>query len=157
MNITYKGNDIILENVECLDLDLTLDCGQAFRWVKNDDNSWSGVVKGVYLNISKNGNTVILKNTTKESYENIWKNYFDFEKDYAKICDTLKQDKLIAPTVDEYYGIRILNQDSWEALCSFVISQQTAMTSLTAKNWIPVVYEGCLFLIRYRHLYLVVS
>ena len=76
MNITYKGNDIILENVECLDLDLTLDCGQAFRWVKNEDNSWSGVVKGVYLNISKNGNTVILKNTTKESYENIWKNYF---------------------------------------------------------------------------------
>ncbi len=124
MNITYKGNDIILENVECLDLDLTLDCGQAFRWVKNEDNSWSGVVKGVYLNISKYGNTVILKNTTKESYENIWKNYFDFEKDYAKICDTLKQDKLIAPTVDEYYGIRILNQDSWEALCSFVISQQ---------------------------------
>ena len=124
MNITYKGNDIILENVECLDLDLTLDCGQAFRWVKNDDNSWSGVVKGVYLNISKNGNTVILKNTTKESYENIWKNHFDPEKDYAKICDTLKQDKLIAPTVDEYYGIRILNQDSWEALCSFVISQQ---------------------------------
>ncbi|MDE5973875.1 MAG: DNA-3-methyladenine glycosylase 2 family protein [Eubacterium sp.] len=124
MNITYKGNDIILENVECLDLDLTLDCGQAFRWVKNDDNSWSGVVKGVYLNISKNDDTVTLKNTTKENYENIWKDYFDFEKDYTKICDTLKQDKLIAPTVDEYYGIRILNQDSWEALCSFVISQQ---------------------------------
>lgn len=124
MNIIYDKNDIILENVECLDLDLTLDCGQAFRWVKNDDNSWSGVVKGVYLNISKNGNTVILKNTTKENYENIWKDYFDFEKDYTEICNTLKQDKLIAPTVDEYYGIRILNQDSWEALCSFVISQQ---------------------------------
>lgn len=124
MNIIYDKNDIILENVECLDLDLTLDCGQAFRWVKNDDNSWSGVVKGVYLNISKNGNTFILKNTTKENYENIWKDYFDFEKDYTEICNTLKQDKLIAPTVDEYYGIRILNQDSWEALCSFVISQQ---------------------------------
>lgn len=124
MNIIYENNDIILENVECLDLDLTLDCGQAFRWVKNDDNSWSGVAKGVYLNISKEGDTVILKNTTKEDYENIWKSYFDFEKDYTAICNTLKQDKLIAPTVDEYYGIRILNQDSWEALCSFVISQQ---------------------------------
>lgn len=124
MNIKYDSKDIILENVKCLDLDLTLDCGQAFRWVKNKDNSWSGVVKGVYLNISKNGDTVILRNTTKESYENIWKDYFDFEKDYAEICNTLKQDKLIAPTVDEYYGIRILNQDSWEVLCSFVISQQ---------------------------------
>lgn len=124
MNVLYKDNDVILEGVECLNLDLTLDCGQAFRWVKNDDGSWSGVVQGVYLNIFKKDDAVILKNTTKENYENIWKNYFDFDKDYVSICNTLKQDSLLAPTVDEYYGIRILNQDSWEALCSFVISQQ---------------------------------
>ncbi|MDE6767302.1 MAG: DNA-3-methyladenine glycosylase 2 family protein, partial [Eubacterium sp.] len=62
--------------------------------------------------------------TTRENFESIWLDYFDFDKDYVKICDTLKQDELLSPTVDEYYGIRILNQDSWEALCSFVISQQ---------------------------------
>ena len=124
MKILYIDNDVILEGVECLNLDLTLDCGQAFRWKKNDDGSWSGVAKGVYLNISKNNDKIILKNTSKENYENIWRDYFDFDKDYAEICSTLKQDSLIAPTVDEYYGIRILNQDSWEALCSFVISQQ---------------------------------
>ncbi len=124
MEILYKDNDIIIKDVQCLDLELTLDCGQAFRWVKNADNSFSGVAKGVYLNISKQGNDVILKNTTKENFESIWYDYFDFGRDYVKITDTLKQDSLIAPTVDEYYGIRILNQDSWEALCSFVISQQ---------------------------------
>lgn len=124
MNITYKDGNIILENVKCLNLDLTLDCGQAFRWVKNDDLSWSGVVKGVYLNIVQNGETFILKDTTKENFESIWLDYFDFEKDYCKICDKLKEDTFISPAVDEYYGIRILNQDSWEALCSFVISQQ---------------------------------
>lgn len=124
MNIKYADNDIVLEGVECLNLDLTLDCGQSFRWEKQPDSSWSGVVKGVFLNISKHGDTVILKNTSKDDFENIWRNYFDFDKDYAKICERLKKDSLIAPTVDEYYGIRILNQDSWEALCSFVISQQ---------------------------------
>lgn len=124
MEVKYIGNDIVLEDIRCLDLDLTLDCGQAFRWEKQEDGSWSGVVKGVFLNIYKEGNTVILRNTTKENFENIWLDYFDFKKDYVKICDTLKQDSLLAPTVDEYYGIRILNQDSWEALCSFVISQQ---------------------------------
>lgn len=124
MEVKYIGNDIVLENIRCLDLDLTLDCGQAFRWEKQEDGSWSGVVKGVFLNISKTDDTVLLKNTTKENFENIWLDYFDFNKDYVKICDTLKQDNLLAPTVDEYYGIRILNQDSWEALCSFVISQQ---------------------------------
>ncbi len=124
MEVKYIGNDIVLENIRCLDLDLTLDCGQAFRWEKQENGSWSGVVKGVFLNISKTDNTILLKNTTKENFENIWLDYFDFNKDYVKICDTLKQDSLLAPTVDEYYGIRILNQDSWEALCSFVISQQ---------------------------------
>lgn len=124
MEVKYIGNDIVLENIRCLDLDRTLDCGQAFRWEKQEDGSWSGVVKGVFLNISKTDDTVLLRNTTKENFENIWLDYFDFNKDYVKICDTLKQDSLLAPTVDEYYGIRILNQDSWEALCSFVISQQ---------------------------------
>lgn len=124
MKVKYIGNDIVLEDIRCLDLDLTLDCGQAFRWKKQEDGSWSGVVKGVFLNISKTDDTVLLRNTTKENFENIWLDYFDFNKDYVKICDTLKQDSLLAPTVDEYYGIRILNQDSWEALCSFVISQQ---------------------------------
>lgn len=124
MTVDYIGNDIVLTDVKCLDLDLTLDCGQAFRWEKQKDGSWSGVVKGVFLNISKNGDTVILKNTSKENFKSIWLNYFDFNKDYVEICNTLKQDELLAPTVDKYYGIRILNQDSWETLCSFVISQQ---------------------------------
>lgn len=124
MNIVYKNKDIILENAECLDLDLTLDCGQTFRWEKQNNGSWSGVVKGVFLNISKTDGNIVLKNTSKKDFEDVWVNYFDFEKDYVSICNKLKEDKLIAPTVDEYYGIRIVNQDSWEALCSFVISQQ---------------------------------
>ncbi len=51
MKIEIKDSDIILHGVKCFDLDLTLDCGQAFRWVKEKDGSYSGVVKGVYLNI----------------------------------------------------------------------------------------------------------
>lgn len=125
MEIEIKNNDIILHGVKCLDLELTLDCGQAFRWVKEKDESFSGVVSGVYLNISKIGeDTFLLKDTSENDFENIWRKYFDFDRDYVKICETLKEDKLLASTIDEYYGIRILNQDSWEALCSFVISQQ---------------------------------
>ncbi len=124
MELKRIGKDIVLQGVECFNLDITLDCGQAFRWVKESDGSWSGVAFGKYLNISKQGSTVILKNTDLDTYEKVWKNYFDFDKDYVKICEKLKEDELIRPTVDEYYGIRILNQDSWEALFSFVISQQ---------------------------------
>lgn len=124
MDIIYSAGDTVLKGVECLNLDLTLDCGQAFRWERQSDGSWSGVARGVFLNISQQDDTVVLKNTTPRDYEEVWREYFDFDHDYAEICGRLKSDGLIAPTVDEYYGIRILNQDSWEALCSFVISQQ---------------------------------
>lgn len=122
----YKtvGRDIVVSNVQCLDLDLTLDCGQAFRWQKQEDGSWSGVAGGYFLNVSKNGDRLVFKNTSKDSFDSFWINYFDLNRDYKKICDTLKEDRLLSSTIDEYYGIRILNQDSWEALCSFVISQQ---------------------------------
>lgn len=124
MDVKIKGENLIVYGIECLDLDLTLDCGQAFRWVKQNDGSWSGVAGGYFLNISKEDDHFVLKGTTKDIFDSFWKNYFDFEKDYKKICDTLKEDELLSSTIDEYYGIRILNQDPWEALCSFVISQQ---------------------------------
>ncbi len=125
MEVKYMNNDVVVSGVECLDLDLTLDCGQAFRWQKQDDGSYSGVAGGHFLNISRSENgDLIFKNTTKESFDGFFRNYFDLDKDYKKICDTLKEDELLRSTIDEYYGIRILNQEPWEALCSFVISQQ---------------------------------
>ena len=51
MKVEYCGGDVLVNGVRCLDLDLTLDCGQAFRWEKQQDGSWSGVAKGVFLNI----------------------------------------------------------------------------------------------------------
>ena len=66
MKVTYNKNDIILDGVQCLDLDLTLDCGQAFRWVKQEDDSWSGVAGGRFLNIARDGDRIILRNTGKE-------------------------------------------------------------------------------------------
>ena len=124
MKIIQDKNDIIVRELDCLDLALTLDCGQAFRWSQNADGSWSGVAGGYYLNIVQNEDEIIFKNTTKEIFDTFWTNYFDLDKDYKKICDTLRGDKLVSTAIDEYYGIRILNQEPWEALCSFVISQQ---------------------------------
>lgn len=117
-------NDIIVSGVKCLDLDLTLDCGQAFRWERQEDGSYKGVAGGHFLHIAKIGDDLIFKNTSEKVFNDFWVNYFDLNKDYDQICQQLKEDKLLSSTIDEYYGIRILNQDSWEALCSFVISQQ---------------------------------
>lgn len=125
MIIEQHNNDIILKQVKCLSLPLTLDCGECFRWEEENDGSWSGVAFNKFLNIKNTANgEFLLKNTTKKEFDEIWFNYFDFGRDYEAICQKLKQDPLIAETIDRYYGIRILNQDPWEALVSFVISQQ---------------------------------
>lgn len=124
MIIEESRNGIILKGVECLSLPLTLDCGEAFRWAEQEDGSWSGAAYGKYLNIKEENGNFILKDTSLEDFENVWRNYFDLDRDYAAICAKLKEDDLVRETIDEYYGIRILNQEPWEALVSFVISQQ---------------------------------
>ncbi|MEZ3420586.1 MAG: DNA-3-methyladenine glycosylase 2 family protein [Eubacterium sp.] len=124
MIIEEKKNCIILKGVKCLDLALTLDCGQAFRWEQQEDGSWSGAACGKFLNIKRNSGGDFILNTTAEDFHCVWNDYFDLNRNYADICETLKQDSLVASTIDDYYGIRILNQDPWEALVSFIISQQ---------------------------------
>lgn len=124
MRVERIENNIVVSGVRCFDLDLTLDCGQAFRWQRQEDSSYCGVAGGRFLHISKQDDNLIFENTTDEDFYGFWVDYFDLEKDYDEICQRLKSDTLLSSTIDEYYGIRILNQESWEALCSFVISQQ---------------------------------
>ena len=124
MKIIFEKGDVIVKDIKCLDLDLTLDCGQAFRWEKQDDGSYCGVAGGYFLNIIKNADDIVFKDTSEDSFNSFWKHYFDIERDYEEITNRLKEDELLRETVERYYGIRILNQEPWEALCSFVISQQ---------------------------------
>ncbi len=124
MIMTEDKNSIILKDIKCLNLALTLDCGQAFRWEKQRDGSWSGAAYGKFLNIRQNDAGDFILKTTAADFEKVWKHYFDLNRDYENICSKLKEDSLVSSTIDAYYGIRILNQDPWEALVSFVISQQ---------------------------------
>ena len=106
---------------DTFNLGLCLDCGQAFRLTLKD-NIWQGVAYGKFLEIEQAENELIFYNCTEEDYNLIWKNYFDFDLDYGKIVSSY-DDKYLATAVKEYNGIRILRQEPWEALCSFIISQ----------------------------------
>lgn len=103
------------------DLGLSLDCGQAFRW-HYENGKWHGVAFNTPLTIEQTENEIILYNCTEYDFNNIWKNYFDFDLDYGKILSAY-EDEHLKTAIREYNGIRILNQEPWEALCSFIISQ----------------------------------
>ncbi|MBR5437573.1 MAG: DNA-3-methyladenine glycosylase 2 family protein [Clostridia bacterium] len=123
MKLKEKENGVILEDIECFNVELSLFCGQAFRWRKNEDGSFTGTVRGKVINIVQNENQIILNGCSKEDFENIWYGYFDLERDYKSICESFEDDVNLKKAKDEYYGIRVLNQEPWEALCSFIISQ----------------------------------
>lgn len=125
MNYIQKGNDIIIWQND-FNLDETLDCGQAFRWRKIDsdfDCSYTGFFLNQPLTISTKDGQFIFHNTTEEDFLNIWMDYFDFKTDYSEIKKLLSKDKTLAKACKFASGIRLLRQDSWEALCSFIISQ----------------------------------
>lgn len=115
--------DLILKDFDCLNLENTLFCGQAFRWKKTEDGIFTAVVKDQIIRARQDGNDIIFIGAENEKEKNLIENYFDLKRDYAKICEQLSIDESFQTAYKEYKGIRILRQDSWEALCSFIISQ----------------------------------
>ena len=115
-----NNNSVTFDGVDNLDIALTLDCGQAFRWVPKPYGIWHGVVRDRAVDITQNGEKITVIGDTDESF---WRTYLDLDRDYGAICEKLKSDKWLNRAISEYSGIRILRQDTWEALCSFIISQ----------------------------------
>jgi len=122
MIVKTNGNDLIISGVKDFDVTHIFECGQCFRWDKEDDGSYTGIALGKALNISFKENEVLMKNTLQEDFELLWKNYFDFDTDYSQIKTVLSSDETVKKAISYGNGIRILNQDLWECIISFIIS-----------------------------------
>lgn len=120
--IVDGGNLLLPDISHCFDLAQTLDCGQAFRWVAQPDGSYKGVAHGRLLHISSCNSTIVLHDTTLEEYERLWRRYFDIDRDYASLKATLAADAVLGDAIGYAPGIRVLCQDPWEAVCTFIIS-----------------------------------
>ena len=112
MNIKIKLSDF--------DLEETLDCGQAFRFSKQPDGSFFGIVLDKPLHISKCDDGFILDGEGDEAF---WLDYFDADTDYSELKKTYSSDKTLKDACEYASGIRLLKQDAFEALISFIISQ----------------------------------
>ncbi len=122
-SIEKKNNDLHIKGISNLSLPMTLDCGQAFRWRSDDGKLWKGIAYNKYLELYIDNDTLVLLNTTEEDFNNIWKRYFDLERDYQKIIDSISENEILKSASSYGSGIRLLNQEPWETLCSFIISQ----------------------------------
>ena len=109
----------LLCSAEKLDIEKTFECGQCFRWNRGDNGSYTGVVGSYLATVRESDGSVYI---TSNAPDDIWFDYFDLGTDYDEISRAFTGEYLEKCT--EYgRGIRILRQDPWEALCSFIISQ----------------------------------
>lgn len=123
MDIKFDNDKIYIKNATNFDLAQTLDCGQAFRWSVDPNGMWSGIAFGKHIKLYEQNGDIIISGSTKEDFENIWQNYFDLSRDYAQVIKDVSVNDTVKKAALYSSGIRLLNQEPWEALCSFIISQ----------------------------------
>lgn len=121
MKYEVVGSDIILYEKDLV-LGETLDCGQAFRWNKTAENSYSGYYLDSFLEISGSDGVFTLKNTTEDDFLNIWYDYLDLSTDYSELKAQYSLDTTMKEACQYSKGIRLLRQDGWEALISYIFS-----------------------------------
>lgn len=126
-NIMEGNNKVIIEGIKDFDPVHIFECGQCFRWNKEDDNSFTGVAFERVLNVKSEDDKIILSNTNLEDFNNIWYNYFDLERDYGEMKEELSEDEILKEAVKFGSGIRILKQEPFETLISFIISANNAI------------------------------
>lgn len=101
----------------------TFECGQCFRWLPGDDGSYTGVVGRNVITLRADGDDLLVAGLDQAEAEQRLIPYLALDEDYAAIQEQFRRNAQLAQAVDYARGIRVLRQDRWEALCSFIISQ----------------------------------
>ena len=105
------------------DLKHIFECGQCFRWNKENDGSYTGVFQENVLNVKQEKDKIVFRGICKENIKKVVEEYFNLNTNYDEIKEKLKkQDKYLAESIKYGSGIRILKQDLWETIISFIIS-----------------------------------
>lgn len=118
-----KEQKIVLQKIDSFELKDIFECGQCFRWNKQEDESYTGVFGENVINIKKDRENMVIEGISKENMQMAIEEYFDLNRDYHEIKQTLARiDQNMKTSIQYGQGIRILNQDLWETILSFIIS-----------------------------------
>ena len=117
-----------LENIDSFELADIFECGQCFRWNKQEDGSYTGIFKRNVINVKKENchqgtSLVTIKGICDGNIKDVVEDYFDLDRNYEEIKEKLsKIDDNVKTSIEYGKGIRILNQDLWEMIISYIIS-----------------------------------
>lgn len=151
-NIVIENDKVILDGVKNFNIKQILECGQCFRWEKVGELNYIGVAHGRVIEVIQEDDKVTILNTNEEDFNNIWLDYFDLKRDYSEIKRGLEHDEILGKSVEYGYGIRLLNQEHFELLISFIISARNSIPSIMktikkiSQKWgTPIEYKGNIY------------
>jgi N-glycosylase/DNA lyase len=102
-------------------LEYTLESGQLFRWEKRGE-WWWGVVSGGVLRLKQEGDLLRCSASSEHLDSEFVTRYFRLDIDLDHVLATISKDDTISRAAEKFYGLRIVNQDVWECLASFVLA-----------------------------------
>ena len=128
MKYVKKGKDIIVSDIGDFNLAQTLECGQFLHFMRSDGGIGTDVSEyalaafGKGLRVRQEGDTFTFFDTDKYEFEKVWIPYFDLDRDYGMIKDfIIERNPELREIVEKNAGIRLLNQDFFETLLSFIM------------------------------------
>ena len=130
-SVTQIQNDIVVAGIKHFDLAQTLDNGQAFRWASVGEGKFSGIAHGRRLELEfiNHGTTdegnLILKDVVLTEFESTWHTYFDLDRSYVNLRRTFSKHDTLTKALAFSPGLRLMRQDTWEILISFILSQNS--------------------------------
>lgn len=130
-----KKEGLLLKKVQHFHPQEIFECGQCFRWtaLNEEKTKYQGVVHGCVLEVHRQGEDVYLHGVTKALFQTYFLKYFDLDRNYRQVKEVLQRDPLLKKSIAHGAGIRILQQDPFETLITFILS---------ANNLIPKIKEG---------------
>ncbi len=151
MKIDFENGNVIIHNGDDFVLSHTFLCGQCFRFNPHPDGGFIGTAMDKTVRITQNENSIVFHNTSTSDFNNIWFEYFDLDRDYGAIKNALTKngDEVMINAIQYGKGIRILKQDLWETVISFIISASNniprikkIINTLCLEFGTPHTYEG---------------
>ncbi len=129
-SVEFIQNKVVIKNLAHFDPETILFCGQAFRWQK-EGRRYVGVAHGRVLCMEKTQDDICLYPATRAEYAEIWEDYFDLKRDYAAVQQCYTGDEVLEKGMAYACGMRVLNQQPFETMISFIISANNNIKRIT--------------------------
>jgi len=132
-------------------LEYTLQSGQTFRWERRGE-WWVGVVSGGCLKVRQEGDVLRCSSSSSTIDTSFVRSYFKLETDLEPILESITKDQVMAKAVERFYGLRIVRQERWECLASFILATNAniprigkMVEAVCSKLGTPFEYDGTTF------------